>query len=154
MAYHDTRHSGNYCHDHCSSLCSAESSFCTTAKSRLGVDIIDWLDFTFTWPTRSIDSTGVDSVDRLDSAENRSTRSTDSIDFKVYYIRYTHFTCTNMNRKCSITNNKIITKLLVKWLIKQQISLIKNRHHFIKSCISWRCKTTKNHFISTNTMHY
>jgi len=77
MAYHDTRHSGNYCDDHCS-LCSAESSFCTTAKSRLGVDIINWLDFTLTWPIDR--STRVDSVDRLDSAENRSTRSTDSID--------------------------------------------------------------------------
>ena len=53
----------------------------TTAKSRLRVDNIDWLDFTFARSTRSIDSTWVDSVDRLDSAENRSTRS---IDFKVY----------------------------------------------------------------------
>ena len=35
------------------------------------------------------------------------------------------FIWTNMSRQCSMINNKIITKLLVKWLIKQQILLIK-----------------------------
>ena len=35
-------------------------------------------------PTRSIDSTFVDSVDRLDSAENRSTRSIDSTRFPLF----------------------------------------------------------------------
>ena len=63
----------------------------TTAKCRLRVDIIDWLDFTFARSTRSINSTWVDSVDRLDSAENRSTRSIDSIDFKVYQLRVIRF---------------------------------------------------------------
>ena len=57
-----------------------------TAKSRLRVDIIDWLDFTFARSTRSIDSTWVDSVDRLDSAENRSLdRSTRSISRSTAY---------------------------------------------------------------------
>jgi len=46
--------------------------------------------------------------------------------------------------KISMTNNKIITKLLlVKWLLKQQILLIKNCNHFIMSCISRRSKTAK-----------
>ena len=67
------------------SLFTVLSSICTTAKSRLRVDIIDWLDFTFARSTRSIDSTWVDSVDWLDSAENQSTRSIDSIDLKVYF---------------------------------------------------------------------
>ena len=37
----------------------------TTAKCRLRVDIIDWLDFTFARSTRSIDSTRL-KIDRLD----------------------------------------------------------------------------------------
>jgi len=48
------------------SLFTVLTRICTTAKSRLRVNIIDWLDFTFARSIQSIDSTWVDSGDRLD----------------------------------------------------------------------------------------
>jgi len=56
------------------SLFTVFSRICTTAKSRLRADIINWLDFTFTPSILLIDSTRL----KIDH----------SIDFKVYSCRY------------------------------------------------------------------